>query len=405
MKIMGEKRNFAWPVTTLCKFDYYALKKIMEENHNLFQDKKIIIMGAGIRGTAFSLLLSQMGYQVTAFTDNNPIKVGGSINEYPIWDFKEIMDIKKDCVVLISVENGIALKKQLNEAGFVENSQYFYVENHLYEKFLDEFLRSGPTETLVMGDCGVTDISKKDKNFTNLSELIKEALGEEQTKVLAVHAMGMRAYYHILSAQIKFVTKPQKVVIMANFETFTGKQHILPRSQHAKLFEMLSESVQHRDEELEEYAGVTKERFDNFKVDYFTSSRQAMENMTSGRNDRIVIRMNYMYELREDNENICYMNRIIHMCAENGIRLFFFIPPANYMYAEELFGDKFAEKYGKNVERLKDIVAEQGSEVLDLSYLLTSSQFADIHTIDETTNYEGRVLVKDQLVKKINSMR
>lgn len=93
------------------------------------------------------------------------------------------------------------------------------------------------------------------------------------------------------------------------------------------------------------------------------------------------------------------------MCAENGIRLFFFIPPANYMYAEELFGDKFAEKYGKNVERLKDIVAEQGSEVLDLSYLLTSSQFADIHTIDETTNYEGRVLVKDQLVKKINSMR
>lgn len=402
---MCESRNFAWPVTTLCKFDYFALKKIVEDNDNLFRNKKIIIMGAGIRGTAFSLLLSQMGYKITAFTDNNPIKVGGNINEYPILDFSEIKKMREECVVLISVENGIALKEQLDEEGFLENRQYFYVENHLYEKFLDEFLRNGPIETLIMGDCGVTDISKADTDFTNLSELLKKSLGEEQTKVLAVHAMGMRAYYHILSAQMKFVTKPQRVVVMANFETFTGKQHILPRSQHTKLFEMLSDSVQHRDEELEEYVRVTKERFDNFKVDYFTSSQMAMKNMTSGRNDRIVIRMNYMYELQEDNENICYMKKIISICEEKGIPLCFFIPPANYMYAEELYGDKFTEKYGENVERLKEIVHKQGSEVLDLSYLLTSSQFADRHTIDETTNYEGRILVKDQLVKKINSMR
>lgn len=402
---MRENRNFAWPVTTLCKFDYFALKRIVEENDNLFRNKKIIIMGAGIRGTAFSLLLSQMGYTVTAFTDNNPIKVGGSINEYPIMDFEEIKKIKEECVVLISVENGIELKKQLAKEGFSENNQYFYVENHLYEKFLNEFLRNDSTETLIMGDCGVTDISKKDKNFTNLSELLKEELGEEKTKVLAVHAMGMRAYYHILSAQIKYITKPQKVVVMANFETFTGKQHILPRSQHAKLFEMLSESIQHQDKELYEYAEVTKKRFNDFKVDYFASSQKTLDKMTSGRNDRIVIRMNYMYELQEDNENICYMKKIISMCKKNGIQLFFFIPPANYMYAEELFGNQFKEKYGENVERLKNIIHMQGSEVLDLSYLLTSSQFADMHTIDETTNYEGRILVKDQLVKKINSMR
>ena len=86
------------------------------------------------------------------------------------------------------------------------------------------------------------------------------------------------------------------------------------------------------------------------------------------------------------------------------MKLFFFIPPVNYQYAKELYGDKFFELYEKNVEKLKNIAAEGECSVLDLSYLLESCQFADVHTIDETTNYEGRILVKDQLIQQINSM-
>ena len=401
---MTQGNNFAWPVTTLCKFDYYALKKVVEENDSKFRAKKIIIMGAGIRGTAFSLLMAKLGYGVTAFTDNNEVKVGGRINELPILAFDEIRKMKDECIVLISVENGISLKKQLEEEGFAENEDYFYVENHLYERYLEEFLRKDGFETLIMGDCGITDISKEDSEFANLGEMLKKDMGEKKIKVLAVHAMGMRAYYHILSAQVHYITKPRKVVIMANFETFTGTQHMLPRSQHAKLIEMVSDSIHNRDEALLEYVGVTRERFEQFKVDYFTSSQDTLNKMTSGRNDRIVIRMNYMYDLREDNENIQYMKKIISLCGENGIKLFFFIPPVNYQYAKELYGDKFFELYEKNVEKLKNIAAEGECSVLDLSYLLGSCQFADVHTIDETTNYEGRILVKAQLIQQINSM-
>ena len=40
---MEKRINFAWPVTTLCKFDYEALKKCVEANKELLSKKKIVI--------------------------------------------------------------------------------------------------------------------------------------------------------------------------------------------------------------------------------------------------------------------------------------------------------------------------------------------------------------------------
>ena len=399
---MEEVVNFAWPVTTLCKYDYKALKECVEENSVIFEQKQIVIFGAGIRGTSFSILLQKLGYNNIIFTDNNPKKIGGFINQFPILGYDEIKN-RKDIIVVNSVENGFSINDQLRSDGFVENNDYFYIENHLYELYLQEFKKVINTDTIVMGDCGITDISKEDSDYTNLGELLKIQLGDE-TKILAVHAMGMRAFYHILKAHIENIEVPRKVVIMANFETFTGKQHLLPRSQHARLIEMISNSINNQDTELYEYVRITKERFENFKVDYFASSKSALNQMSREKNDRIVIRMNYMYELHEDNECIIYMKKIVDACKKNNIKILFFIPPVNYMYAEELYGGKFTDKYESNVDKLKELINSYGAEVLDLSYLLDQDKFADIHTIDETTNYEGRKAVANEIVKRVNAM-
>ena len=403
---MGEKKNinFAWPVTTLCKYDYEALRTCIKENEKLFKQKEIVIFGAGIRGTAFSLLLKKFGYNNIVFTDNNEKKVGAYINEFFIIPYSEVVEKKGNIIVLISVENGFVLKEQLEESGFAENIDYFYIESHLYEKYLEQFLDKRKIETLIMGDCGLTDLSKQDENFTNLGEMLAQNLGEDKTKVLAVHAMGMRAYYHILSVQIKYITVPKCVVIMANFETFTGKQHLLPRSQHARLIEMISKAINDKDIELNEYRKITKERFENFKLDYFASSQGTVKQMSKDKNDRIVIKINYMYDLKLDNEGILYMKKIMELCSTYGIDLLFFIPPANYMYAVDLYGDAFTERYQSNVMKLKSIFEDENAELLDLSYVLKSEQFADIHTIDETANYEGRKIVTAEIVKKINMM-
>ena len=401
---MNEAKNFAWPVTTLCKYDYKALKEFVKENEPLFKSKQIVIFGAGIRGTSFSIFLQKIGYHNIVFTDNNEQKIGGYINEFPIISYEEMVKRKEEIVIIISVENGFSIMKQLEKDNFQEGVDFFYIENHLYDLYLKEFLEQKKTETLIMGDCGITDISRTDSDYTNLGEILKEKLGSNKTKVLAVHAMGMRAFYHILKAHIENIEIPRRAIVMTNFETFTGKQHLLPRSQHARLIDMISKSISDSDEELREYVEVTKERFDNFKVDYFASSKNTLNKMSKDKNDRIVIRMNYMYELKEDNECIVYMKKIISLCNHNNIKLLFFIPPANYMYAEELYGDKFKERYSANVKKLKDIINSNGAEILDLSYLLESDKFADVHTIDETTNYEGRKIVAGKIVGKIETM-
>ncbi len=72
------------------------------------------------------------------------------------------------------------------------------------------------------------------------------------------------------------------------------------------------------------------------------------------------------------------------------------------MYAVSLFGEKFSEAYDKNVAYLKEIAEEYGVSILDLSYILKDYQFADLHTIDETANYEGRKLVVEKLIEELN---
>lgn len=395
-------KNFAWPVTTLCKYDYSALLACLNKYEVNFKNKKIILMGAGIRGTMFSLLLKDFGYHDIAFCDNNPEKVGGAINEFDILSFDEVQRMKNKVVVIITVENGYSLIDQFVSAGFVLNDDLFYIESELYKKYLSEFTRQN-CEILVMGDCGVTDISMKDTDFTNLGEMIQQEIGMDKVKILAVHAMGMRAFYHVLSAHIAHMGVPKKIAIMANFETFTGKQHLLPRSQHCELIKQLCATLGGIDEQLNEYAQLTTERFSNFKLDYFTSSKQ-FQTSDSSHNDKLVFHLNYMYKLKEDNECIVYLQKVCELCKNNSIKLLFFIPPVNYMYATSLLGEIFREKYDANVNHLKHIIASELVPVLDLSYLLTDDCFASKHTIDETANYVGRVKQAEKICQALRRL-
>ena len=140
---MNEVNNFAWPVTTVGKYDYNALCKCIEENKEKLKRGKIVIFGAGIRGTSFSIWLSEKGYKDIVFTDNNDAKVGGYINEFPIISYKDVERMKEEINVIISVENGYSLMEQLEKSGFIKNENYFFIENHLNEEYIKTFSQKG----------------------------------------------------------------------------------------------------------------------------------------------------------------------------------------------------------------------------------------------------------------------
>lgn len=398
---MENKKNFAWPVTTVCKYDLKAFENFIEEKASFLYGKRIVVFGAGIRGTQYSFFLKRFGYSDIVFTDNNIKKVGGYINEFPIVSLNQIVAEKGKNVILVSLENGGAIYCQLEELGFEKDRDFFYIDNHLYDEYEKRFMNREETKTILMGDCGITDLAIKDTNSANLGEMITEKTGKNAVKVLAIHAMGMRAYYTIFKAHCEHVYKPQNAVLMVNLEVFTGKQHLLPRSQHAALIERISNDVQNKDPELLEYAKITKERFSNFKNDYFTSSDNALKDMGQGTNEKIVIKMNYMFRMDTENECIVYLKKFIQYCQVKNIKLLLFIPPANYEYAQTLWGDSFKEKYDKNVKVLLDIAGENNVPIKDFSYRLPAHKFADICTIDETLNQDGRKIVSEELIAEM----
>lgn len=398
---MNEKQNFAWPVTTFAKYDYDVVKKWVEEYGSLLEEKQIVIFGAGIRGTLFLNFLQDFGYNDILFTDNNPVKVGGTVYKCPIVSYEEVVQKKEEVVVVVSIENATTVKEQLVKSGFVENQNFFYLESNLYKNFIDGFLEKKETKNLAMGCCAFTDIAKTDVDQRSLAELIRAEMGESCTKALAVHAMGMRGYYHILHAYMNFMQKPENVVIMIHFDALTGKQHMLPRSQNAPLIRELCGVVNHQDAELEEYAEVTQARFDNFTMDCFTSSKENMSRISQEKNDRLVFRINYMYQLNWEIEPMVYMKKIIRLCKENKINLLFFIPPVNSEYAQELLGSAFREKYDANVASLREFI---GSEVpvLDFSDIASREEFAQRNTVDEIVKFDARKRIAERLAQAVS---
>lgn len=377
--------------------DYITLKECVDQHMELLRNKEIIIFGAGIRGSIFCKLMEKFGYNQILFCDNNPDKWGGYVNQYEICSPKLIEEKRDKAIVLISVENGHSIEMQLEKSGYIKNTTYFSVEARIYPSYIKEFFRRDAIEILFLGDCGLSQISMNDNHHSNLGDMIKKCFGEKIAKVLAMHGMGMRSYYNILKSQLQLGIIPKVLGLMVNFEVFTGKHHLLPRTQHVELFKQILDELEKPDIEFVEYHQIIKERFNNFKLDVSSSYQgDYLEN-----NRRMILRMNYMYSLKKNTEDMQYLIKILKLCREKKIRVLPFIPPVNYEYAFECIGEKFKVAYDANSDRMKAWIKEQGVELLDLSYILESKCFADPKTIDETANAKGRRIILEQFFKAL----
>lgn len=394
---MSSVRNFAWPVTIMQYEDYIALKDCIDKYKEVFDNKKIIIFGAGIRGSIFCKLMNEFGYTKICFCDNNPDKWGGYVNEYKIHSPELICD-RDNTIVIISIENGFEIEEQLEKKGYIKNKSYFNIESPIYSLYIKEFYRMDLIDILFIGDCGLSQISISDNKHKALGDMIKEHLGCKRTKVLAMHGMGMRAYYNILLSQFRLGLNPKVVVLTVNFEAFTGKHHLLPRTQHVELFNRILEKQPKPHINLIKYQKIIKERFDNFKLDVSSSYEgNHLEN-----NRRLILRMNYMYKIKKDTEDMKYLLRIIELCNKKDVNIIPFIPPVNYEYANQCIGERFKLVYDNNCDKIKKWISELGVKVLDLSYILGADYFADSKTIDETANAKGREIILEHFLNILN---
>lgn len=389
-------KNFTWPATAYLFDDYKILMQCLEKNNSLFKNKEIVIFGSGIRGTIFGQILINNNYNNFVYIDNNIEKHGGFIHskEHIIYPFGYLIENQESKVVIISIEGISAIKEQLINANYVENTNFFYIDSNVYENYVKEFLRPYNNNTLLISDCFFSHISAKDTKFDSLHKMVKEEFGKENIKVLTLHGMGMRSFYNLIKLQIKLGHIPKRIMLMTNFEIFTKINHLLPRTQHSTVFNLLKEKLDINDGEFYDYIDTVTQR----AKEVYTETIKFNDEKSIDSNARLVIKNNYMHNLSEKIENSVYLIEILKYANGLNIEVICFIPPVNYQYARSFY-DNFDEKYHANQIKMKDWIENYNFKMLDLSYLLTSDYFADIKNIDETCNYEGRVKVLEQFKK------
>lgn len=399
---MTEKINFAWPITSENAVVYQYFQSEIERLRCNLSKKRIVIFGAGIRGCFLMYILERYSLSNIVFCDNNWEKQGNLINNYNIFSLSEILCYQGEQTILISPENSGEMRSQLTEAGLKEGQDWFGFDISVYDAYITEYQRNIMNHVLVMGDCAFSHISMEDELTEPLGNMMKAWIGQNKCKVLAMHGIGQQAYYHIIQSLLDQGERPALVVLLVVLEALAPKAHLMPRTQHPKLIRRLTEMTAYPRTEFLEYAKLAEERFQRFQVESFAAFPKN-EDDTS---EKLYMKMNYLFKIREEVEGVVYLKKTIRLLNENRIPIVLYVPPVNYMQGERLFGADFKESYIENLKKLYNFLNGEYLDysVADASFLLTEDEFAAVNTIDETSNYVGRRKLLD-FFNKSKSLR
>ena len=383
-----EKIDYAWPVTSEHSVVLQRLRAELERLASAFSGKRVVLFGAGIRGCCLLHLLEQRSFRDIVFCDNNPEKQKGRIRQYDIVSLDEALRYDAPQIFFVTPENSGVMGRQLTDAGLTEGSNWYSFDVSGYDAYAEEYVRPVSDHLLVLGDCAFTHIALTDDNTSSVGEMLKAELGEKHCKVLAMHGMGTRAYFHIIHSLIDKNERPALLVLLLVLEVLAPKAHLMPRTQHPALLRMLTAAAANPNQEFLTYVDLAEERFKKFQTESFASFQSAQKEV----NEKLYMQMNYLFKIKEETEGVVYLKKILKTMNDASIPVVLYVPPVNYEQGERFFGDAFRARYMENFTKLYDFLDKEGLcyRVADASFLLTGHEFAAPNTIDETANYEGR---------------
>lgn len=365
-----KNRNYEFPIVAVNQNDFEEVHKWGLKNKQFVAKKKLYIYGAGIRGNMILRVLEKSGIEVAGFIDGSEEKQGASVGRLRIFSLEELIN-DRELYILVSPENDKAIIDMLEENGYRRYQKYDKIESTNYENYVKEFVREGDIRYLFFGDCFFPDLDINELDQKTMGDMVRERLGEIQTKVLTMHGMCTPSFYHILRRQLCMGIKPDVVAFIVNVPFCTGIQTKLPESQHPELFRRLE--MLGTDDEFSRYVELTRSRADNINQKAF-STKQTDSNQKENV-EKMLTKMRYMYKFDEKNENIVYAKKIIELLKENGISPKPFIPALHYEMGEMYWGEDFFSCYNKICSEIHRVMEGQGVEVLDMSYLLQGDMF------------------------------
>lgn len=395
------KNDFSWPVNGTSRENYEAFCSWIFQHEGAIKTRRLVIWGAGSRGSEFASLMLKTGFHDFLFVDSNPKIWSGQVCGADIIPPAEL-EQHRGKIILVSPENSGEIEKYLDEHDYQKNIDYFLIETKTDDAYVEEFLRPYHCENLIMGSCEFTAISIRDNDIRCIEDMLFQSLGKSNTKILTVHGIGLRAQYNIFHAQIKNGMMPKRLLLQISMDTLVAKDHLLPHTQHVELLEKLLETQENPAKEFLEYVETARQRSKHPLMEPFKS--QGGKEPHSNVKIRNYFQYYYMGSLDRGTEGLIYLAKILDEAFAQKIDVLLFVLPVNYQLAEKLFGDKFREKYEENLSKVKEVTANKNIRFLDLSYNVESELFAWPEAPNASLNCQGRKKVTELLCQAIEEM-
>lgn len=375
------------------KFYYIEFCHLIEQYINKLKTRNIVIFGAGIMGIQLSYVLKNYGLNVYAFSDNDSNKWGKKWGEFFIVKPQQLVDID-DVFIFLTMERFEDCKLQLEKMGYIQYDNLIVVAEGIADKYVEDFKKKSKAKTLILGDCTL--------NVISLCEEEKESLFERfdrntDVKVLAQNGTYMRFYYHILQMAIRNMKTLNKVFLMFSVDIFSNQYHLLPANQHKKVLDKICAISGETSSELFDFKREVEIRNKGNAINFSAPNRSIQDVKKISQELRNHTMINYLYQMRKENESLQYLNKFIRLCHENDIECICILMPVNYELGLNIFSCDFIEKYERNKAEICTCILKERGLFCDLSYLLRMEQFMAIRSSNEGIFSKGRNAIYDRI--------
>lgn len=344
-------------------------------------------------GIQLSYVLEKYGLNVYAFSDNDSKKWGKRWGDFPIVGPQQLVDID-NIFIFLAMERFGDCKLQLEEMGYVHNNNLIVVAEGITNKYVEDFMNKSRAKTLVLGDCML--------NVISLCEEEKESLFERfdrnaDVKVLAKNGIYMRFYYHILQMSICKMKNLNKVLLMFSVDIFSNQYHLLPANQHKDVLDKICVISGENSSELSDFRREVEIRNKGNAINFSSPNRSIQNKAMISQELKNHTMINYLYQIRKENESLQYLNKFIEVCHENDIECICILMPVNYELGLNIFSCDFIEKYERNKAEICACILKEKAFFCDLSYLLRKEHFMAIRSSNEGIFSRGRNAIYDRI--------
>jgi hypothetical protein len=279
-------------------------------------------------------------------------------------------------------------------------------------------VRDGKLDVLLLGDSVTLTTASSDADTRSLGDMTQANLAPCTSRVMADAAYHMELFEAVGAFMSKAGrTAPKVIVVPINLRLFTTSAVAHPGWRRSELVALLKhDSFAY--ELVTRPLGIFKwyDRLEGSVEDYFRTPVYDGSRIVGRIADlgfvgkdllyaepptpsqlRAAVLMQYMQEIRPDDERVKAMVTLAQTLRAAGIKPLFYVVPIDWMSLEAIMGTRVTERLRLNVSTLVRALDQEGIRTRDWSMLLEDAVFTYRHYPNEHLKQRGRQVLADRL--------